>query len=195
VLTISPVWIATLGHEGVEEVVTPAALGLVPPVGSAIDHLFHGLWTGWAKRLSRGSYSFRMGRTSASMSRIWMSSSRSASSTPSTLVPSMIMAVDAEPERVVPDSADQPPDDKLARRLDYALTALNIAGAILVLVYMVQVLDETSGGALKRRWDAWREAQRHKAKAQREYDQNVKRLQFEAWSALRDASIAEDTDE
>jgi hypothetical protein len=48
---------------------------------------------------------------------------------------------------------------------------------------------------LKRRWDAWREAQRHKAKAQREYDQNVKRLQFEAWSALRDASIAEDTDE
>jgi hypothetical protein len=107
----------------------------------------------------------------------------------------MIMAVDAEPERVVPDSAEQPPDDKLARRLDYALTALNIAGAILVLVYMVQVLDKTSGGALKRRWDAWREAQRHKAKAQREYDQNVKRLQFEAWSALRDAAAGEDSDE
>jgi len=70
VLTVSPVWIATLGHEGVEEVVTPAALGLVPPVGSAIDHLFHGLWTGCAKRRRSGSYSFRMGRTSASMSRI-----------------------------------------------------------------------------------------------------------------------------
>jgi predicted YcjX-like family ATPase len=89
----------------------------------------------------------------------------------------MIRCVDAEPESVVPDD--------LARRLDYALTALNIAGAILVLVYMVQVLDESSGGALKRRWEAWREAQLHKVKKQREYDMSVRRLQFEAWSAIQ----------
>jgi hypothetical protein len=104
--------------------------------------------------------------------------------------------VDAEPERVVPDEPDRPPlEDALARRLDYVLTALNIIGAVLVLGYMIVAIDEVSGGALKRRWEVWREAQRKKVKAAREYEQNVKRLQFEAWSALKDAAAKEDTDE
>ena len=109
----------------------------------------------------------------------------------------MIACVDAEPEHVAPDVVDRylAGDDALDRRLGYVLTALNIAGAVLVLVYMVQVLDETSGGALKRRWEAWREREKHRVKAQTEYDMSVKRLQFEAWSALRDASATEGTDE
>jgi predicted YcjX-like family ATPase len=109
----------------------------------------------------------------------------------------MIACVDAEPEHVAPDVVDRylAGDDALDRRLGYVLTALNIAGAVLVLVYMVQVLDETSGGALKRRWEAWREREKHRVKAQTEYDMSVKRLQFEAWSALRDATEAEGTDE
>jgi len=37
------VGIGTLGHEGIEEVMTPTARGSVPPVRAAIDHLFHGL--------------------------------------------------------------------------------------------------------------------------------------------------------
>jgi predicted YcjX-like family ATPase len=109
----------------------------------------------------------------------------------------MIACVDTEPEHVTPDVVDRhlAGDDALDRRLGYVLTALNIAGAVLVLVYMVQVLDETSGGALKRRWEAWREREKHRVKAQTEYDMSVKRLQFEAWSALRDASATEGTDE
>ena len=109
----------------------------------------------------------------------------------------MIACVDAEPEHVAPDVVDRhlAGDDALDRRLGYVLTALNIAGAVLVLVYMVQVLDETSGGALKRRWETWREARKHKVKKQQEYDMSVRRLQFEAWSAIQDASATEDTDE
>ena len=109
----------------------------------------------------------------------------------------MIACVDAEPEHVAPDVVDRhlAGDDALDRRLGYVLTALNIAGAVLVLVYMVQVLDETSGGALKRRYETWREREKHRIKAQTEYDMSVKRLQFEAWSALRDASATEGTDE
>ena len=101
----------------------------------------------------------------------------------------MIACVDAEPEHVAPDVVDRHPardgDDALDRRLGYVLTALNIAGAVLVLVYMVQVLDETSGGALKRRWETWREAQKHKVRTRAEYDMSVRRLQFEAWSAIQ----------
>jgi predicted YcjX-like family ATPase len=109
----------------------------------------------------------------------------------------MIACVDAEPEHVAPDVVDRylAGDDALDRRLGYVLTALNIAGAILVLVYMVQVLDETSGGTLKRWYETWREREKHRVKKQQEYDMSVKRLQFEAWSALRDASATEDTDE
>jgi hypothetical protein len=40
---VCTMWIGTFGHEGVEEVVAPSAGGLVPPIGAAIDHLFHGL--------------------------------------------------------------------------------------------------------------------------------------------------------
>ena len=100
---------------------------------------------------------------------------------------SMIACVDAEPEHVAPDVVDRhlAGDDALDRRLGYVLTALNIAGAVLVLVYMVQVLDETSGGALKRRWETWREAQKHKVRTRAEYDMSVRRLQFEAWSAIQ----------
>ena len=88
--------------------------------------------------------------------------------------------MDAEPENVAPDVVDRhlAGDDALDRRLGYVLTALNIAGAVLVLVYMVQVLDETSGGALKRRWEAWREREKHRVKAHTEYDMSVMRLQF-----------------
>jgi hypothetical protein len=78
--------------------------------------------------------------------------------------------------------------DLLDRRLGYVLALVNIAGALLALGYFVVAIDEMTGGQLRRDFDQRLEAFK-KARARRaEYAQSLKRVEFEAWRALREAN-------
>jgi len=81
-----------------------------------------------------------------------------------------------------------PTDDVLERRLNHVLTAVNIAGGLLVVGYMVVAIDEISGQALRRRWERLVSEIREDKRRRIEYDAAVKRLQFEAWMALQEES-------
>ena len=83
---------------------------------------------------------------------------------------------------------DSTTDDTLERRLNYILTAVNIAGAVLAVGYLIVAIDEMSGQALRRRWDRILEQVRDERRKRLEYDVAVKRLQFEAWLALQEES-------
>jgi len=83
------------------------------------------------------------------------------------------------------DDALETPD-LFSRRLDHILMGLNIVGALLVVGYMVVAIDEMTGGALKRRWEAAREKMAAERKRLAEWQQDLRRVEFEAFMALQD---------
>ena len=83
-------------------------------------------------------------------------------------------------------------EDVVGRRLSHANAAINIAGGILLLVYLAAVIDEATGGALRARYEARREAWRNRLARREEYILDVRRVEYEAWLVLQDE---ESTDE
>jgi hypothetical protein len=81
---------------------------------------------------------------------------------------------------------EQDTDDELARRLDYALVAINILGAFVWVAVLVVSIDEMTGGSLRRRLEVQRERWKQAAARRREYDLQVRRVQYEAWAALQE---------
>ena len=78
--------------------------------------------------------------------------------------------------------------DLLDRRLGYVLAFVNIAGALLALGCTVLVIDKLSGGQLERNFAQWRDAWKQRQARQAEYAHSLKRVEFEAWRALREAN-------
>jgi len=83
-------------------------------------------------------------------------------------------------------SVDTTTDDVLDRRLNYVLTTINIAGALLGIAATIMVIDEVTGHSLRQRWERFCEQIREERRQRLEYDTAVKRLQFEAWLALQE---------
>ena len=79
-------------------------------------------------------------------------------------------------------------DDPLDRRLNYVLMVVNIAGALLALGYFLVAIDEMTGGSLKRDFEQRRETWKATQVKRAEYAQSLKRVEFEAWRALREAN-------
>ena len=78
--------------------------------------------------------------------------------------------------------------DVLEKRLGYVLVLVNIVGALLALGYMVVVIDEMTGGSLRREWDRRKEVYKRAQARRAEYAQSLKRVEFETWRALREAN-------
>ena len=78
--------------------------------------------------------------------------------------------------------------DLLDRRLGYVLAVVNIAGALLALGCSVLIIDKLTGGRLERDFEQWREAYRQRQVKRAEYAHSLKRVEFEAWRALREAN-------